>query len=129
MTKVEVCESKWVEVLPPPAVTAETFDKIKDSCEAAVNAGSISDATTCVYQAVAASKAGESQKTPSSSASPGQVSALADTTSTAEAAATRLLAVKNLASLATELADYKELISMTDAGEATASHRIETARA
>lgn len=125
VTKSEVCESKPVEVLPPPEVKAETYISIKASCQAAFDAGSISDATTCVYQAVAASKAGEPQTASSSSALPGQVAALADTTDLAQAAAeTRLAAVRNLASLATELTPYTDLLTMTDAGEDTESHTL-----
>lgn len=110
-----MCETAKVEVLPAP-VTTDTYNSIKQSCDAAFSASSISDATSCAYQTAGASQATNSEKAGSSSVSADQVSALADDTQ-AQAAAMRLEVVRELASRATESTPYTTLLTMTDAGE------------
>ena len=94
--------------------TAESYTNIQKSCEAAQDASSIADATSCAYQAASASEATEPAQAASITA--GQVPALADSTSAQQAAATRLIAVQGLAGLATEGAGYTDLLGMASSG-------------
>lgn len=114
-----MCETATVEVLQA-AVTTETYTGIQRSCEAALSASSIADATSCAYQTASASEAAEvTQAARSSLVSPGQVSALADDTQAQQAAAAaRRTAMQAQASLATESTGYADLLSMTSAGGA-----------
>ncbi|PRW57378.1 hypothetical protein C2E21_4192 [Chlorella sorokiniana] len=117
VTKVEVCETAPVEVLQA-AVTTETYSNIQKSCEAAQNASSIADATSCAYQTASASEAAQPTQAGSSSLSAGQVPALADDSTAQQAAALRLTAVQGLAGLATESTDYAALLTMTSSVQA-----------
>lgn len=108
-----MCESAPVTVLQAQA-TAESYTNIQKSCEAAHDASSIADATSCAYQAASASEATEPAQAASITA--GQVPALADSTSAQQAAATRLIAAQGLAGLATEGAGYTDLLGMTSSG-------------